>query len=61
MPPDTTPLNPGAERSTAAPAAERVHWMVRMNWRNRSIFCAVLVPVFAVHLREVQADTAPGC
>jgi len=59
MPPDETPLNPGAARSTAAaaPAPVRVHWMVRMNWRNRSIFFAVLVPVFAVHLHEVHAGT----
>ncbi|MGB6115557.1 MAG: diguanylate cyclase [Comamonas sp.] len=60
MPPDETPLDPGVARSTAAaaPAPVRVHWMVRMNWRNRSLFSAVLVPVFAVHLREVHADTA---
>lgn len=44
--------------SWAVPFSSQVHWMVRMNWRNRSIFYALLAVVFAVHLREVDASAA---
>lgn len=57
--PDEKPLNqpPASPRDAGAAvrAPGRVHWMVRMNWRNRTIFFAALAVVFAVHLHEVRA------
>lgn len=53
------PLNADTGLSELPSVARRVrrplHWMVRLNWRNRSIFFSLLALVFGIHLEQVHA------
>lgn len=35
--------------------ASRTHWIVRQNWRQRTVFYPILALIFGVHLHDIQA------
>lgn len=46
-------LSPSPPAATQAP--RKVHWIVRLNRRNRTIFFSLLAIIFGIHLYQVRA------